>query len=325
MNPCTSAASGPRDRRRRAAFPPDRCRDRECDRRRLSRRGEPGALVERAGRLPPHQPRHRRKGAQPARRRRSALQETRTRDVRRHRRPRAAAEAASQRVRRPIPTPADERGAQDRDLVPRAHHHDRRLGGAAMTAVVTLESVTMRFRATTAVDGVSASIEMDTITGLLGRNGAGKTTLMQLLTGHRVPTSGTVRVFGQRPYENEGVLRRICFVKESQRYPDSFRVKDAVEAASWLHPGWDHELARQLLDDFELPLRRPVKKLSRGMTSAVGIVIGLASRAPLTIFDEPYLGLDAVARQLFYDRLIADYTEQPRTVVISTHLIEEIG
>jgi len=194
-----------------------------------------------------------------------------------------------------------------------------------MTAVVTLEDVTMRFRATTAVDGISASIEMDTITGLLGRNGAGKTTLMQLLTGHRVPTSGTVRVFGQRPYENEAVLRRVCFVKESQRYPDSFRVKDAVEAASWLHPGWDQELARQLLDDFELPLRRPVKKLSRGMTSAVGIVIGLASRAPLTIFDEPYLGLDAVARQLFYDRLIADYTEQPRTVVISTHLIEEIG
>jgi ABC-2 type transport system ATP-binding protein len=194
-----------------------------------------------------------------------------------------------------------------------------------MTAVVTLEDVTMRFRATTAVDGVTASIEPDTITGLLGRNGAGKTTLMQLLTGHRVPTSGTVRVFGQRPYENEAVLRRICFVKESQRYPDAFRVQDAVRAASWLHPGWDDDLARQLLAEFELPLRRPVKKLSRGMTSAVGIVIGLASRAPLTIFDEPYLGLDAVARQLFYDRLIADYTDHPRTVVISTHLIEEIG
>ncbi|MCV2492005.1 ABC transporter ATP-binding protein [Geodermatophilus sp. YIM 151500] len=194
-----------------------------------------------------------------------------------------------------------------------------------MTAVATLEDVTMRFRSTTAVDGVTARIEEGTITGLLGRNGAGKTTLMQLLTGHRVPTSGRLRVFGARPYENDDVLRRICFVKEGQRYPDAFRVKDAVEAASWLHPDWDDDLAGSLLDEFELPLRRPVRRLSRGMTSAVGIVIGLASRAPLTIFDEPYLGLDAVARQLFYDRLIADYTEHPRTVVISTHLIEEIG
>ena len=194
-----------------------------------------------------------------------------------------------------------------------------------MTAVATLEDVTMRFGSTTAVDGLTASIRADTITGLLGRNGAGKTTLMQLITGHRVPTSGRISVLGARPYENDDVLRRICFVRESQRYPDPFRVQDAVEAASWMYPGWDHELARSLLADFELPRRRPIKKLSRGMTSAVGIVIGLASRAPLTIFDEPYLGLDAVARQLFYDRLIADYTEHPRTVLLSTHLIEEIG
>src|SRR5690349_19031226 len=92
-----------------------------------------------------------------------------------------------------------------------------------------------------------------------------------------------------------------------------------------LFPNWDDELARSLLRDFDLPAKRPVKKLSRGMSSAVGIVIGLASRAPLTLFDEPYLGLDAVARQLFYDRLIADYAEHPRTVVLSTHLIEEIA
>ena len=77
--------------------------------------------------------------------------------------------------------------------------------------------------------------------------------------------------------------------------------------------------------DFDLPSRRPIKKLSRGMTSAVGIVIGLASRAPLTLFDEPYLGLDAVARHQFYDRLLADYAEHPRTIVLSTHLIEEIS
>jgi ABC-2 type transport system ATP-binding protein len=183
----------------------------------------------------------------------------------------------------------------------------------------------MRFRGHTALADVTSTIQADTITGLLGRNGAGKTTLMQLLTGHRVPTSGRVRVLGQVPYENDAVLSQMCFIKESQRYPDLFRVCDAMAAAASVYPGWDHDLAAQLVTDFDLPVKRKIKKLSRGMTSAVGIVLGLASRAPVTLFDEPYLGLDAVARQLFYDRLLADYAEHPRTVLLSTHLIEEIS
>jgi ABC-2 type transport system ATP-binding protein len=194
-----------------------------------------------------------------------------------------------------------------------------------MTAAATLTDVSVHFREHTALDGVTASIERDGITGLLGRNGAGKTTLLQLLAGHRVPTRGQVRVLGAAPYENDDVLRRVCFVKEGQRYPDHFRVRDALAAAATLFPGWDEDLARSLVDGFGLPPRRPVKKLSRGMVSAVGITIGLASRAPVTLFDEPYLGLDAVARQLFYDELLADYAEFPRTIVLSTHLIEEIS
>ena len=83
----------------------------------------------------------------------------------------------------------------------------------------TLHEVTMRFRDNTALDGVTTSFERDGITGLLGRNGAGKTTLMQLLTGHRVPTRGRVQVFGDSPYENDRVLRNICFIKEGQRNP----------------------------------------------------------------------------------------------------------
>ena len=194
-----------------------------------------------------------------------------------------------------------------------------------MTAAATLTDVTMRYREHTALDAVTTSFATDGITGLLGRNGAGKTTLMQLLAGHRVPTSGSVRVLGADPYEDDAVLQRVCFVKESQRYPDHFRVRDALSAAATLFPTWDQDLARSLVADFDLPARRPVVKLSRGMISAVGITIGLASRAPVTFFDEPYLGLDAVARQLFYDRLIADYAEEPRTIVLSTHLIEEIS
>gem|GEM_PF-6433213 len=113
---------------------------------------------------------------------------------------------------------------------------------------------------------------------------------------------------GENPLENDAVLRRMVFVRESQLYPDS-KVKRVIEAATWFHPNWDAELAAQLMDDFELPANRAVKKLSRGMHSAVGIVLGLSARAEITLLDEPYLGLDAVARQIFYDRLLADYAE----------------
>ena len=87
----------------------------------------------------------------------------------------------------------------------------------------------------------------------------------------------------------------------------------------------DAAYANKLIEVFRLPMKRLVKRLSRGMLSSVGIIVGLASRAPVTIFDEPYLGLDAVARELFYDHLIEDYTNHPRTIILSTHLIDEVS
>ena len=193
-----------------------------------------------------------------------------------------------------------------------------------MNPVVEVTELSRRYRSVTALDRVSFTLPGNTITGLLGRNGAGKTTVMKILTGQDFPSAGEVRVFGERPAENDRVLRRISFVKESQVYPD-MSVKKVITAASWFYPNWDSEFADRLVAEFELPTDRRVKKLSRGMHSAVGIVIGLASRAELTLFDEPYLGLDAVARQIFYDRLLADFAENPRTVVLSTHLIDEVA
>ena len=174
-----------------------------------------------------------------------------------------------------------------------------------------------------AVDGVTIALDENRIHGLLGRNGAGKTTLMRLLTGQVFATSGEMRVLGASPVENASVLSRTCFIQENQKYPDVFRPVDVVTVAKDIHPGWDDELAGTLAEELRLPMRRQIRKVSRGQVSAVGIVVGLASRAPLTFFDEPYLGLDAVARQLFYDRLLADFAERPRTVVLSTHHIDE--
>ena len=191
-----------------------------------------------------------------------------------------------------------------------------------MTAALSATGLTRRYRDHLALDQVSFEIEAGSIVGLLGRNGAGKTTLLRILAGQEFPSSGEVLVRGARPAENEAALRRLVFVREDQAYPD-IKIRHALRAASWFYPNWSAELADALLADFGLPAGRMVKKLSRGMRSALGIVIGLAARAEVTLFDEPYAGLDAVARQIFYDRLLGDYAEHPRTILLSTHLIDE--
>lgn len=194
-----------------------------------------------------------------------------------------------------------------------------------MTSVIEVSGLTKRYRDTIAVDDVSFTIEKDTIYGLLGRNGAGKTTVMSILTAQNFASSGEVRVLGESPYENARVLSRMCFVRESQKYPEDATPRHAFSIARLFFRNWDQALADRLIHDFQLPMRKTIKKLSRGQLSAVGVIIGLASRAEITFFDEPYLGLDAVARQIFYDRLLEDYAEHPRTIILSSHLIDEVS
>ncbi|AMG83242.1 MULTISPECIES: ABC transporter ATP-binding protein [Microbacterium] len=194
-----------------------------------------------------------------------------------------------------------------------------------MTAVIEVQNLTKRYKEKRALDNVSLALEGGSIYGLLGRNGAGKTTLMSILTAQNFESSGTVKVFGEHPYENAHVLGRICFVRESQKYPDDATPRHAFAAARLFFPHWDQGLADELIAEFQLPMKQTIKKLSRGQLSAVGVIIGLASRAEITFFDEPYLGLDAVARQIFYDRLVEDYAEHPRTIILSSHLIDEVA
>lgn len=181
------------------------------------------------------------------------------------------------------------------------------------------------YRDVKALDNVSLELEPNKIYGLLGRNGAGKTTLMSILTGQGFPGHGEVKIFGRAPFENDAALSRICFIRESQKYPDEFKVFQAFKAAAIFFENWNEEFAQELTKAFNLPIKRRIKKLSRGQLSAVGVVIGLASRAEITFFDEPYLGLDAVARQIFYDRLVEDFSLHPRTIVLSSHLIDEVA
>lgn len=193
-----------------------------------------------------------------------------------------------------------------------------------MTIAIEARGLTRVYKDTRALDDVTVQIRANTITGLLGRNGAGKTSFMSLATAQDRPTSGTVKVLGEQPFEHARVLEQLCFIRDNQRYPDDYALKHALRAARIFYPNWDQALADELVRLFRVPEKTVVKKFSRGQFSALGIVLGLASRAPITFFDEPYLGLDATARGYFYDVLLRDYQAHPRTIVLSTHLIDEM-
>jgi ABC-2 type transport system ATP-binding protein len=192
-----------------------------------------------------------------------------------------------------------------------------------MTNAIDIRSMSRTFGRSRALDDITLTVPEGSICGLLGRNGAGKTTIMSILAGQDRPTSGTAEVFGGRPFENEAVLSKISFVRDNQRYPDNYRLHHVLRIAPDFAANWSTEVAAELVDGFRIPEKTPIKKFSRGQLSSVAIVLGLASRAPLTLLDEPYLGLDVTARALFHDVLLRDYTVHPRTIVLSTHLIEE--
>ena len=193
---------------------------------------------------------------------------------------------------------------------------------------MTSDGTTVKDEAAVALDGVDLLVRPGVITGVLGRNGAGKSTLLSLLAAFNRPTSGRVRVGTEHtmedPWENAWVTSNVQLVRESGDLHEDQRLSESLKYYADLRPFWDDELAARLLDLFEVSPRKKPAALSRGKKSAVGATIGLASRAPLTIFDEVYLGMDAPTRYAFYDEILADYAEHPRTILLSSHLVEEV-
>lgn len=191
---------------------------------------------------------------------------------------------------------------------------------------IEVSGLSKSFGSVEALEDVNFSLSGNKICGLLGRNGAGKTTLLSILAGYERQTGGVVLVDGEPVFENAAATAKTCLVRGTgdQAQP-GVSVRDLLRFAELLRPGWDTEYAAKLVDRFAVPTNKQVKALSHGKRCALGVTMGLASRAPLTIFDESYLGLDAPSRYAFYDALLADVLEHPRTVIISTHLIEEVG
>ncbi len=193
-------------------------------------------------------------------------------------------------------------------------------------ATIEVRDLGVRFGAVEALAGVSFSLPAGRICGLLGRNGSGKTTLLSTVAGYLRQDTGTVTIDGEPVFENPNATGKVCLVRGTgDQAPPKVSVRDLLDFAGRLRPTWDAAYAAELIERFEVPPGRSPSTLSHGKQCALGITIGLASRAPVTIFDESYLGLDAPSRYAFYDALLADVLEHPRTVVIATHLIEEVG
>lgn len=190
---------------------------------------------------------------------------------------------------------------------------------------IEIKNLTKNFNKETALNQLSLDLIGNKIIGLLGQNGAGKTTLLRLLAGHFSPSSGEIKINNQSVFDNYNITKDICFIQESNNFYKTFRVGDILKLSAIFYPYWDANDANHLLNIFRLKKNQKVHALSKGMLSALGIIVGISSHAPITIFDEPYIGLDASARSTFYDLLLASYQDDPRMIILSTHLIDEVS
>ncbi|WP_188208157.1 ATP-binding cassette domain-containing protein [Alkalibacillus aidingensis] len=190
--------------------------------------------------------------------------------------------------------------------------------------VVTCYNVTKMYRRHRAINQLSVNFKEQTITGLIGRNGAGKTSLLKMIAGLTRPTSGDLEVFGEHPFNSLKVSANSIFVDDQMVLPPDLTVSKVLRECQNFYPNWDKVLADRLINYFSISLDVYPDQLSKGKRSTFHAIIGMASRVPLTIFDEPTTGMDYSVRQDFYRALLKDYLEHPRTVILSSHLLNEL-
>ncbi len=193
-----------------------------------------------------------------------------------------------------------------------------------MNSVVIAKNVSKSFGSTKAVDDVSFSIEKGRITGLIGPNGAGKTTLLKAVLG-LTDCEGTLSVLGLDPFrQRKELMQNICFIADVAVLPRWIRVSQLLDFVEAVHPNFSRKKAEDLLQPTKVSAGAKVRQLSKGMVTQLHLSIITAIDAKLLILDEPTLGLDIIFRKEFYGNLLNDYFDGERTIVITTHQVEEI-
>src|SRR3989475_7622248 len=192
-------------------------------------------------------------------------------------------------------------------------------------SVVTVSDLTRRFGATTALDSVSLSMPRGAVYGLVGANGAGKTTLIKHVLGLLRAESGSVRVFGHDPVADPvGVLSRIGYLSEENDLPGWMRVDELIRYSRAFYQAWDDAYAEELRQTFALDPTAKIKNLSKGQKARAGLLIALAHRPELLVLDEPSSGLDPIVRRDILGAVIRTIADEGRTVLFSSHLLEEV-
>ena len=192
-------------------------------------------------------------------------------------------------------------------------------------SVIGVTELTRRFGSTTALDAVSLSVQRGTVHGLLGANGAGKTTLIKHILGLLRAQGGAVRVFGLDPVADPpGVLSRIGYLSEENDLPGWMRVDELMRYSAAFYPGWNDEYAEELRKTFALDSAAKIKNLSKGQKARAGLIVALAHRPDLLVLDEPSSGLDPIVRRDIVGAVIRTVADEGRTVLFSSHLLEEV-
>lgn len=190
---------------------------------------------------------------------------------------------------------------------------------------IQVNNVCKKYQKTIALDGVSCTFEKGKIYGLLGRNGAGKSTLINIISNRLFSDKGEVLIDGMTARENSKVHQKIYCMTEADLYEDGLKVKELFLWTHRFYGCFDLERAKEMANMFHLDMNKRIRGLSKGYQSIFKLIVTLCLQVPYVIYDEPVLGLDANHRELFYQLLLKDFEENQKTIIIATHLIEEIA
>jgi len=193
-----------------------------------------------------------------------------------------------------------------------------------MTACIEARGLRKAFGRTIALDGVNLRVPEGRIVGLIGPNGAGKTTALNALVG-LTPYEGELKVLGRNPWtERDELMREVCFITDVAVLPRWLRVSQALDYVEGVHPRFDRAKAESFLAKTTIGRARSVKELSKGMVAQLHLALVMAIDARVLVLDEPTLGLDILYRKQFFDSLLNDYFDHSRTILVTTHQVEEV-
>jgi ABC-2 type transport system ATP-binding protein len=193
-----------------------------------------------------------------------------------------------------------------------------------MTAVIEAKGLAKHYKSKRALVDVNFTVGEGRIVGLIGRNGAGKTTALKAVLG-LTPFEGSLTVLGRDPSrERQELLQSVSFIADVAVLPKWLKVRNALDYVEGVHPAFQRERAEQFLAATDIRMDHKVRELSKGMVTQLHLALVLAIRAKLLVLDEPTLGLDLLVRRSFYDTLLNDYMDEGRTILVTTHQVEEI-